>query len=102
MNTITPVKVDILEDLLTQYNYNTKETKFLIDGFTNGFEIGYKGDREVQQLSKNLRLDCGSPCDIWNKMMKEVKLKRFAGPFERIPFPVFYSITHWVSAKGYR
>ena len=28
----------------------------------------------------------GDEIDLWNKVMKEVKLKRYAGPFNEIPF----------------
>ena len=47
-NTVTPVNVQVLEELLTQYKYNINETNFLIDGFKNGFETGYRGNRNVQ------------------------------------------------------
>ena len=41
--------------------------------------------------SPNLKLSVGSEVDLWNKVMKEVKLKRFAGPYkeEEIPFEYF-------------
>ena len=85
-NTVTPVNVDQLEGLLRFYKYDSKETSFIVDGFTHGFEIGYRCSCKVKQNSNNLRLDCGSPEDLWGKMMKEVKLKQFAGPFKKLPF----------------
>ena len=36
--------------------------------------------------SRNLRLTVGSQVELWNKVMKEVKAKRYAGPFTKIPF----------------
>ena len=82
----TPVKVEVLEHLLMQTNYDPEETKFLINGFKNGFEIGYEGDRNVQMKAPNLKLNVGTKVDLWNKVMKEVKAGRYAGPFENIPF----------------
>ena len=57
------------------------EIKFLVEGFTNGFEIGYEGPQDRQQYARNLPIKCGSAIQHWNKMVKEVNLKRFAGPF---------------------
>ena len=34
----------------------------------------------------NLKLTIGTKTDLWNKVMKEVQAKRYAGPFESIPF----------------
>ena len=39
--------------------------------------------------SPNLTLHVGSELELWNKVMKEVKLKRFAGPYEKIPFDTY-------------
>ena len=54
--------------------------------FTDGFSIGYQCTRPVKQLSPNLKLRIGNEIVLWNKVMKEVKLKRYAGPFEKLPF----------------
>ena len=35
--------------------YNEEETKFLVDGFKNGFDLGYRGPEEIQQTSNNLK-----------------------------------------------
>ena len=35
--------------------------------------------------SPNLKLNIGDEVDLWNKVMKEVKLGRYAGPFKEIP-----------------
>ena len=78
--------MDKLQKLLLQSHYDKRKTKFLIDGFRNGFSLGYKGPKEVKWTSQNLRLRVGSKTELWNKVMKEVKAKRYAGPFEEIPF----------------
>ena len=67
-------------------NYDPIETEFLINRFRNGFEIGYEGDRNIQRKAKNLQFTVGTKVDLWNKVMKEVKMGRYAGPFSEIPF----------------
>ena len=77
----------MFEKLLVESKYDKQETKFLIDGFRNGFEIGYEGNTEVKLTSPNLKFrTVGNPTILWNKVMKEVKENRYAGPFENIPF----------------
>ena len=43
-------------------------------------------EQEKIQTARNLPLRCGSKVTLWNKMMKEVQQKRFAGPFINPPF----------------
>ena len=71
---VTPIKIDILHQLLIEMQYDQQKTKFLVDGFTNGFKLGYEGDRKVKRTSPNLPLTVGDEVDLWNKVMKEVKL----------------------------
>ena len=86
----TPVNVEVFNQLLQESRYNTEETEFLIDGFRNGFSIGYSGPEDVKITSPNLKFrEVGNPITLWNKVMKEVKEKRYAGPFEEIPFDTF-------------
>ena len=86
-NIKTPVNVEMLSKFLVETNYDMKETEFLIDGFKNGFSIGYAGNKDVKITSPNLKFrEVGNPTILWNKVMKEVKEKRYAGPFESIPF----------------
>ena len=51
-----------------------------------GFDIGYNGPTERKSESANIPLKIGSKEELWNKIMKEVKLKRVAGPFNTVPF----------------
>ena len=88
-NVVTQVNYKMLEKLLIESNYNRDETKFLVDGFRNGFDIGYRGSADVKQRSPNLKFRTGNVTILWNKIMKEVKAKRFAGPFADIPFKNF-------------
>ena len=83
---MTPVNVDELEKLLIQTNYNKEKTEFLVKGFKEGFDLGYRGPEEIKQESSNLKFTIGDKVELWNKVMKEVKEKRYAGPFSNIPF----------------
>ena len=84
---VTPVNICKFQELLYESKYDKAETEFLIDGFTNGFSIGYEGNTNVKIQSPNLKFrEVGNATILWNKVMKEVKAKRYAGPFEEIPF----------------
>ena len=55
-----------------------------------GFCLEYQGPTDIQQRAPNLKLNgVGNPTVLWNKVMKEVKAKRYAGPFKEIPFKNF-------------
>ena len=90
-NIVTPVDVNVYERLLLESKYNKRKRLKLINGFRNGFPLEFKGECVGKKLSPNLKLRIGSPTEIWNKVMKEVKDKRFAGPFklEELPFDNF-------------
>ena len=85
-NLVTPVKADVLEHLLNKTGYDKEKTKFLVDGFKHGFDLGYRGPEQVQLLAPNLKFVIGNKLELWNKVMKEVELGRYAGPFRSIPF----------------
>ena len=99
---ITPVNVDELERLLVQTNYDKKETEFLVNGFRYGFDIGYKGPMNRKEFSDNIPLRVGNKKILWNKLMKEVKEKRVAGPFKenQIPFEHFIQSPIGLVPKG--
>ena len=85
-NLVTPVDAEVLEDLLTKTHDNKDKTAFLVNAFKNFFLLGYNGPDIIQQTSANLPLEINSELELWNKVMKEVKLKCFPGPFKEIPF----------------
>ena len=85
-NIVTPVKVDVLCSLLRNAGYPDSETRFLEEGSKNGFDIGYEGSQVHQSTSKNIPFTIGNQTELWNKLMKEVKLGRVAGPYKQIPF----------------
>ena len=78
--------MDRLQYWLEKSNYPPEKTQHLVNGFRYGFDIGYQGSTDVAMESKNLKLNVGSKTELWNKVMKEVQAKRYAGPYERPPF----------------
>ena len=69
--------------------YDDSKTKYLVNGFKHGFELGYQGPKKVKRLAPNLKLTIGSLTEVWNKVMTEVKAYRYAGPFKKVPFRHF-------------
>ena len=86
---MTLIKVDRLAELLRAANYPIDKTRNLVQGFSEGFDIGNQGPTDRADLSNNLPLRIGSLTEIWNKFMKEVKLGRYAGPFSSVPYDNF-------------
>ena len=83
---MTPVKVDVLEQLLVETNYDVDKTRFLTEGFRTGFDIKYTSPTTRQSESRNLPFTVGNKEILWNKIMKEVEAKRVAGPYDKVPF----------------
>ena len=86
---VTPLNVELFGKLLKETNYCERETEFLIEGFTNGFDIGYRGVHERQSYVENIPITVGSTQELRAKIMKEVREKRYAGPYTGIPFKNF-------------
>ena len=87
---VTPVNADNLRRLLIESGYDQYKITYLYEGFKEGFELHYEGNlRKVQRIAPNLKLRVGSPIELWNKVMKEVELGRYPGPFEWPPFEHF-------------
>ena len=99
---ITPVDAVKLRDLLIESEYSSEEIQFLYEGFTKGFDIGYWGPiKGVARKAPNLRLRVGSETIVWNKIIKEVKKGRFAGPFrDKPPFDDFIQSPSRLVPKG--
>lgn len=77
--------------LLVQSHYDADEIQFLVNGFTNGFDIGYRAPTVRKHTSWNLPFRIGTPTDLLNKVMKEVAANRYAGPckYKQLPFEHF-------------
>ena len=84
---MTPVDAVILDNLLKEFNYNDMKREFLVKGFKEGFDLGYDGPLvNCIREAPNLKLRVGSKSEMWGKIMNEVKLGRYAGPFKTPPF----------------
>ena len=88
---VTPIKVDNFDSLLEESSFDRQKRGFLIQGFRHGFDIGYHGPMNRRHKSSNIPLRVGTKTELWNKIMKEVQLSRFAGPYreEDLPFKEF-------------
>ena len=80
--------MDVYEQFLIQTNYNVEQREKLVNGFRNGFDIGYRGPVTRQDESDKIPFSpgVGDKFKMWNKIMKEVKLGWYAGPFDKSPF----------------
>ena len=64
-------------------NYNLTDVVTPVD--VNA--LGYCGEtNNIRRFAPNLKLRIGSKVKLWNKVMKEVKAGRYAGPYEEVPF----------------
>ncbi|XP_061195748.1 uncharacterized protein LOC133203975 [Saccostrea echinata] len=81
---MTPVKVSKLAKWLD--GYDEDESKYLINGFSNGFSLGFVGECPGIE-SKNLNSAFQNPQVISSKIQKEILAGRVYGPFEIKPRP---------------
>ena len=86
-NIYTPVDSGRLRSILTKVGYEQSKIEYLCDGFLNRFSLGYEGPENIQIVAPNLKFcQVGNETELWNKVMSEVKQKRYAGPYLKIPF----------------
>ena len=83
---VTPINKDELSYWLQTSGYDKNEAKFLVEGFTNRFDINYNGPVNRKDESKNIPFHTGNKEILWEKIMSEVKERRYSGPFEKPPF----------------
>ena len=74
---ITPINVDVLEDLLLEIRYDKEKTSKFINGFQQGFDLGYQGNMKRKNTARNLPFHIGDSFEMWMKIMKEVKEHRY-------------------------
>ena len=89
---VTPIKVNELNKLLMKSGFEDKKCQYLVEGFSKGFDLGYRGPTVRWDVSDNLPFKIGTPKILWNKVMKEVKECHYAGPFEDIPYDNFMQL----------
>ena len=75
-NIITPVKVDVYENMLRTCGYDKIKSKYLVQGFKKGFSLKFEGNNQVRRTAPNLPFSVGDKFQLWEKVMKEVKDKR--------------------------
>ena len=63
-NIVTPIKVNHLKYWLETLGYDKDKSEELIDGITNGFELGYEGEINRQDYSNNIPLKIGTSIDL--------------------------------------
>ena len=63
-----------------------------MQSFTEGFDIGYRGPVNRINKSRNIPITVGSKVELWNKIMKEVKEGRYAGPYKEEELPLQYFV----------
>ena len=80
------MKAEQLNNLLKMTDFDSEETKFFVDGFTNGFDINYKGPTNRHDETDNIPFKIGNEKIMWSKIMSEVAEQRYAGPFDRPPY----------------
>lgn len=82
----TPIKPAKLAGLLRGYDPELSE--FLLEGFRNGFRVGYEGNELGSEVrwSNNLKSAVDNPRVMSDKIKKERDAGRVAGPFQEPPF----------------
>ena len=88
-NVQTPIDVDELEHLLRLSMYDPAKTSSLVRGFRDGFDLNYQGPTQRKNRFKNIPFTVGNKVEMWNKIMKEVSLGRYAGPFKEVPYKFY-------------
>ena len=78
----TPVKIHELTNYLDGYNVELRN--YLVEGFTEGFSLEFKGERNMGE-TRNLKSAVMNPKVTEDKINKELKLGRIAGPFKSPP-----------------
>ena len=82
--TASPIKIKTLAEYLHGY----PAAPYIIEGFTFGFSISFEGP-DSPLTSNNSPSVLQNPQIVTEKLEKELKLNRIAGPFKQIPFPNF-------------
>ena len=86
---VTPINHELLIELLQQARFDPHKISKLQEGFESGFDIGYRGPAVVgPHEANNIPFTVGNEIEMWNKIMNEVEMQRYAGPYtkENLPF----------------
>ena len=88
VNIITPINVNFLRACLLNHP-NRTFVNFLLDGFTNGFDIGYTGDITWGRRS-NLLSARNNSIAVSKAISTELQRGHTSGPFDLAPFHVLH------------
>lgn len=78
---VTPILTETLKTFLTGYN----DSYYLLQGFTQGFHLGYSGPR-APSSAPNLKSCQEHPDIVQTKLSIELAAHRIVGPFDSPPF----------------
>ena len=86
LDVISPIRVDVLEELLTDYPCSLTRD-YLLQGFTFGFDIGFKGTFvDLHARPRNLLSALNSVDAVNEAIRKELERGHTSGPFSIAPF----------------
>ena len=88
VHVVSPINVLVLCKYLTGHP-DQNFVNFLLDGFTNGFSVGYQGPLTAGQC-RNLLSARSDPAAVTRAISKEVQRGHTAGPFHIMPFPLLH------------
>ena len=80
----TPVNVNLLRH--EPRNHPHQSSVYLLEGFTNGFDMGYTGEC-MPVCTNNLLFALHNPDPVYEAISKELSRGHIAGPFASPPFP---------------
>ena len=61
---ITPVNAERLEEMLVATGYDEQKTRYLVEGFRNGFDFGYTGPTDRADTSTNIPFSVGDKIEL--------------------------------------
>ena len=70
---VTPMDATKLKQYLIEADYSKSETDFLYEGFTKGFDLGYRGPLNRRDCSDNIPFTVLDKFQLWDKMMQEIE-----------------------------
>ena len=88
VHVVAPINVLVLCKYLTVHP-DRNFVNFLLDGFTNGFSVGYQGPLTAGQC-RNLLSARSNPAVSNSCHIKKIQRSHTAGPFDIMPFPLLH------------
>ena len=72
---VTPIKHEVLQQLLSESNYDSQKSSYLVYGFKQGFQLGYRGPTNRQDKSQNILIHMRLPIrkSLLNILLKKIE-----------------------------